>query len=305
MSEIASTLVVRGDNAPDDAPCDLLIEVPHGATAAEDYHALADQMRGTLPSDLVAFFHANTDEGAFETAVAVAYAFVAMCPTRSAQVICCHVPRTLIDCNRRIDVDPAAFVEGGVTAGIPPWVTLPDDLAVLQDRYMRYQAMVREAQDALAPDAGVVLLHTYAPRTVDVQVDLDVVASMRAAWAPDVAPKWPLRPEVEVITQDFDGHSWAPTGVIAPLADALESVGLHLDDSTTYKLHPSTMAWDHVQARPERTLCIEVRRDIVCAPWTPFEASPIDDDGVMRVGGSIAYGVATGWFDFSPDAPAS
>jgi predicted N-formylglutamate amidohydrolase len=281
-----------------------LIEVPHGATDAADYHALAAQMRGALPDDLVEFFHANTDEGAPEIASAIAYAFTAMCPDRSAQVIRCHIPRTLIDCNRRVDLDPAAFREGGVTPGVPPWITLPDDLAVLREQYRRYQSLVQDARSALSSEAGVILLHTYAPRTVDVQVDLDIVSNMKAAWSPEVAATWPLRPEVETITEDFEGRSWAPEGVMEPLKASLASVGLHVGDSTTYKLHPSTMAWDHVQARPQRTLCIEVRRDLVCAPWRPFEGSATDDDGVFRVAGPIAFAVATGWFEFTPDGPA-
>src|SRR5262245_51757336 len=89
--------LVRGPHAAPDAPLDLVIEVPHGATATADFTALAAQLTSPLPDDLVAFFHVNTDAGAPELAMAIAERFVADEPARTASVLRCRIPRTFID----------------------------------------------------------------------------------------------------------------------------------------------------------------------------------------------------------------
>ena len=114
------------------------------------------------------------------------------------------------------------------------------------------------------------MLHSYAPRTVDVEVDLQIVASLRRAYQPDREPSWPLRPEVDVIGRALDGTDHAPAGVVEALRGELAGLGIALADSATYPLHPSTLAWDHVVARPGRALCVEVRRDLLAEPFEPF-----------------------------------
>src|SRR5204863_7118856 len=81
---------------------------------------------------------------------------------------------------------------------------------------------------------------------------------------------YPLRPPIDVISRAQDGTSHAPTQVVAALTQALMLEGLPVADSATYPLHPSTLAWDHVMARPGRALCLEVRRDLLAAPFVPF-----------------------------------
>ena len=58
--------IVRGARARPDAPPDLLVEVPHGADRRAHYDALRARLRGDLPADLHAFFHVNTDVGAWQ-----------------------------------------------------------------------------------------------------------------------------------------------------------------------------------------------------------------------------------------------
>src|SRR5215471_8661595 len=109
---IVDVVLVRGAQAqpaPLDLVPDLVIEVPHGATATADFTALAAQLTSPLPDDLVAFFHVNTDAGAPELALAIAQRFVADEPARTASVLRCRIPRTFIDCNRRIDAAPDEF----------------------------------------------------------------------------------------------------------------------------------------------------------------------------------------------------
>jgi hypothetical protein len=292
---ILDVTVARGARAHTGAALDLVIEVPHGATATADFSAVAARLTSPLPGGLVDFFHVNTDAGAPELALAIAERFVADEPTRSAAVLRCRIPRTFIDCNRRIDASPDDFRAGKVTPGLMPWITTADDRAQLRAAYDRYVAAVREATAGLAGDGALVLLHSYAPRTVDVEVDLDIAASLRRAYQPDREPTWPLRPEVDVIGRELDGTSRAPAEVVEVLRAELASLGIALADSATYPLHPSTLAWEHVAARPGRALCVEVRRDLLADPFEPFAEMPIGAAKVERLAGPFARALRRWW----------
>jgi hypothetical protein len=291
--------LVRGAHAAPDAALDLVIEVPHGATATADFTALAAQLTSPLPDDLVAFFHVNTDAGAPELAMAIAERFVADEPARTASVLRCRIPRTFIDCNRRIDVTPDAapdeFVAGKLTPGLMPWITTAEDRARLRAAHERYVACVREAIAGLAADGALLLLHSYAPRTVDVEVDLDIVASLRRAYQPDREPSWPLRPEVDVIGRALDGTSLAPAAVVEALHAELAPLGIAPADSATYPLHPGTLAHDHVVARPGRALCVEVRRDLLADPFEPFAQMRIAAAKVDRLAAPMARALRRWW----------
>lgn len=286
---------MHGDRARPDAPPDLVIEIPHGATTTADFTALAARLEGPLPDSLIDFFYVNTDAGAPELALAVASRFTAAEPARTAMVLRCRIPRTLIDCNRRIDATPAELREGKVTPGLPPWITAPADRALLLERHGAYVAAVRAAIEGLAPGGALLLLHTYAPRSVDVEVDLDIVQKLRRAWQPDVVPTWPLRPEVDIIGRGVDGASYAPAAVVAALREALAGRGIAAGDSATYPLHPSTLAWEHAARLPGRALCIEVRRDLLADPFDPFAEMRIGPDRVERLAEPIAAALQAWW----------
>ena len=285
--------VVRGARAPEGAPLDLVIEIPHGATRTDDFTTLEAQLTSPLPENLVDFFHVNTDAGAPELAVATARRFVEVEPTRTVAILRCRIPRTFIDCNRRVDASPEDFKAGKVSPGLMPWITEPADRALLRAAYDRYVAAVQGSMARLASDGAVVLLHTYAPRTVDVEVDLQIVKSLRAAYQPETVEKWPLRPELDVIGKGLDGTSFAPAAVVDALRDALG--GLTVADSATYPLHSSTLAWDHVMAHPGRTLCLEVRRDLLADPYEPFAQMRISDAKVERIAAPLATALRRWW----------
>lgn len=255
---------------------DLVIEVPHGATSTEDFTSLAAKLTSPLPDGLIDFFHVNTDAGAPELGLAIAKRFVEVEPARGVVVLRCRIPRTFIDCNRRIDAAPEDFKAGKVTPGLMPWITTDADRELLRGLYDQYVGAVR---DAVRGASAMLLLHTYAPRTVDVEVDANIGPSLRRAYQPDVEPTWPLRPEIDVISRGIDGTDYAPTAVVAALREQLPGVA----DSATYPLHPSTLAWDHVMALPGRALCVEVRRDLLADPFEPFVQMKIGAAKVDRL----------------------
>ena len=286
--------VIRGGQAAEGAPLDLVVEIPHGATRTEDFTSLQARITSPLPEGLVDFFHVNTDAGAPELAVATARRFVELEPRRTVAILRCRIPRTFIDCNRRVDASPEDFKAGKVSPGLMPWITDPEDRALLRAAYERYVAAVKQATAQLASDGAMVLLHSYAPREVDVEVDLKIVESLRAAYRPETVERWPLRPELDVIGKGLDGTSYAPAAVVDALRDALAGE-LAVADSATYPLHSSTMAWDHVMAHPGRTLCLEVRRDLLADPFEPFVQMKISEAKVQRIAGPLATALRRWW----------
>jgi predicted N-formylglutamate amidohydrolase len=292
---ILDVVVARGARAQPGALLDLVIEVPHGATATADFTTLAARLSSPLPDGLVDFFHVNTDAGAPELAAAIATRLVADDPDRSTAVLRCRIPRTFIDCNRQIDAPAGDFAAGKVTPGLMPWITSADDRALLRGLYDRYVAAVRDALGQLASDGAIAMLHSYAPRSVDVDVDLQIVASLRRAYEPSVVSTWPVRPEVDVISRTVDGVSHAPVAVVDELRRALAEHGIALADSATYPLHPSTLAWQHVMARPGRALCVEVRRDLIADPFDPFVEMRIGAAQVERLVGPFVRALRRWW----------
>lgn len=290
---VFDALRVHGTEATQGAPPDLLIEIPHGATLTRDFTTLAARLTSPLPRALVDFFHVNTDVGAPELGLAVAHRFVALEPTRSALLLRCRIPRTFIDCNRRLDVSPEEFRAGKVTPGLMPWITSADDRALLLSAYYAYVHAVREAAETLAPGGAMLLLHTYAPRSVGVEVDADIVENLRRAYTPELEPTWPLRPELDVIGRTADGASHAPAEVVERLRALLAP--LTVADSATYPLHPSTLAFEHAMAHPGRVLCLEVRRDLLAEPFEPFAQMNIAPDKVERLATPLGAALQCWW----------
>ena len=283
VPEVLEATIV-GSGAPD-----LVIEVPHGATRTADYAAVAARLTSPLPGNLGDFFHVNTDAGAPELALAIAERLA----PRTVAVLRCLVPRTFIDCNRRLDASPEDFRAGKVTPGLMPWITTADDRALLRGLYDRYTAAVRAAFDECAPGGAILLLHSYAPRSVDVEVDADIVTKLRNAYKSDIEPTWPLRPELDVIARAPDGTDHAPRGVVEALRAALPDVTV--GESATYPLHPSTLAYHHVMARPGRAVCIEVRRDLLADPFEPFAQMRIGAVKVERMARALATALQCLW----------
>jgi hypothetical protein len=138
-------------------------------------------------------------------------------------------------------------------------------------------------------------LHTYAPRSVDVEVDADIVKNLHHAYLPDVEPTWPLRPELDVIGRTVEGVSHAPEAVVNALTEAMGAQGIRVASSETYPMHPSTMAWHHTTSWPGRTLCLEVRRDLVADPFDPFVEMRIGAEKVSRLAGWIVPALSRWW----------
>lgn len=264
---------LRGASADPAAPPDLLLEVAHGATLAAHFTDLRAALRGEYPADLQDFFFVNTDVGAPEVARAVAARVVATQPRRTAVVVRCLLPRTFVDCNRTIDATTVAApsAKGAVTPGLMPWVVDPADRQLLLDRYSIYRATVEAAFAEVCGNGGLGLcVHTYAPRSVDVAVDHQVAANLRAAYAADKIGGWPMRAGVDLITHDPDGRELAASSLAKRAQSEFTSAGFDVQRNGAYSLHPVTLAHTFATRYPGRTMCLEIRRDLLVREFTPF-----------------------------------
>lgn len=282
--------VLRGPAAAEDAPPRLLVEAPHGATRRADYDVHAARMRGPLPDDLHVFFHVNTDVGSWEYGVRTAERLIAADPTLVVWAIRSLVPRTLVDCNRFVDAPAGDLTRGGLTAGIPSYVTDPADRAALLDLHARYVAVVEAAVDAVGGAGGLVLIpHTYGPVTLGIpHVDASIVEKLRAAHEPETYATWPVRPEIDVLTRDLAGRSWCPDGLEADLIAGFADAGYTAVTNHTYQLHPATLGHRWSTRWPRQVATLEVRRDLLVPAWRPFDEMDVDDGAVDRIAAVLA-----------------
>jgi len=273
------------DLGPPGRTPDLLIEVPHGASERRHFDAVAGRLAGPLPAGLEAFFHVNTDEGAPELALTVARQLAGDWRVRVLRAL---VPRTLIDVNRVVDGEVAA----GMTAGLPSYLRGAADRELLLGLHARYTALAEAAYLEVCGDGGLALaLHTYAPRSVEIEVDDDIVAALAAAYRPEVYGRWRERPEVDLITRTPEGEDLAPRPLADELRAALGAAGIGAGENATYTLHPASTGHRHATRWPGRVLCVEVRRDLLGDPWIPFEESPIGAEAAERLARPIAEAI--------------
>lgn len=287
--------LVRGAEAPAAASPSALLEVSHGATRAADFDELAGALRGPFPPGLREFFFVNTDVGAPELASAVARAVVDARPECVLAVVRCRVPRTFLDCNRRIarDASARASAAGEMTPGLQPWVQHASDRELLLERYFAYREAVSSAFESVRARGGATLfVHTYAPRSIDVAVDERIAQSLRAAYAPERIGSWPLRPEIDLITADPEGVELALPELVVRAEREFTSAGFQVSRNTAYPLHPVTLAHEFAAQRPASALCLEVRRDLLVREFVPFVELATEPLRVKRAAAPLARALA-------------
>jgi hypothetical protein len=267
----------------------LLVEVPHGADRRAHYDTLRARLGGALPDGLEEFFFVNTDVGAWQMGRRVAELWVAAGPGRSALVVRSLLPRTFVDCNRVEDAAAAA----GLTASLPGYLHDPADRALLVELHRRYVAVVDAACAALASDGFILSPHTYGPVSLGIErVDDDIVHALRAAHEPARYATWPARPAVDLITRTADGALHAAADVADAVAAAYRALGLEVGENRTYHLHPITLAYRWAQRAPGRTLCLELRRDLLCPGFTWNRENQVDPAAVERLAAPLAAALA-------------
>jgi hypothetical protein len=273
----------------------LVLEVAHGATRARDFDRLRAALRGPYPEDLREFFFVNTDVGAPEVALRVAELLSEADPERAMVVVRCLVPRTFLDVNRLIDTDtaPSTSKPGEVTPGLHAWVRDGADRELLFARYRAYRGLVEGLiDDACLAGGRAVMVHSYAPRSVDVPVDENIVASLRTAYAPGKRETWPLRAPVDLIVDSPAGERLADPALVERTRAAFEAAGFTVALNGAYSLHPITLAGLLAARHKGRVLCLELRRDLLVPEFTPFDEMHTDPAKIERIAAPLAAALA-------------
>ena len=267
-------------HGPRGRPADFLIELPHGATREAHFDALRTKLVGDYPENLKDFFFVNTDAGAPEcgTEIARRLADGGAC----VFVVRCLIPRTFIDCNRAID---GTAPQGELTPGLPEYVGDEQDVQELVQLHGSYQKLARQAYELICASGGIALtLHTYAPRSVRIdKIDDGIVRLLRRAYEPQAYERWERRPDVDLISEDVDGRQLAPPGIVETLRHEYAAIGIEVGENATYRLHPETMGYVRSLAHPGRVLCMEINRELLADPFTPFEEMRIGPQKVERM----------------------
>jgi len=68
----------------------------------------------------------------------------------------------------------------------------------------------------------------------------------------------------------------------------LLAADLHAVRCGSYALHPSTLAHAFASKSPGRTLCLEVRRDLLVEEFTPFAEMRADPQKLERIALTLA-----------------
>ncbi len=269
-----------------DGPTRLLVETPHGADTRAHYDALATRLRSPLPDHLERFFHVNTDEGAWAIARAAAEAFARRVPDASVLALRCVIPRTFIDVNRVLDADRS---QDNLTPGLQPWITAPEDVALLTELHTRYTAIAAAAYAEVCGAGGRALIpHTYAPRSVPIaRVDREIIDNLERVYQPGVIETAPLRAEIDLITETPEGEELAPEGLADRVSARLEALGYAVERNGAYTLHPVSTGARWSALYPRQVFGFEVRRDLVTY-WEPFVPNRHRSEVIDALGEALA-----------------
>ena len=66
------------------------------------------------------------------------------------------------------------------------------------------------------------------------------------------------------------------------------AIGIRVAENRTYRLLPESMGHVHSIAHPDRVLCLEINRDLLADPFTPFVQMRIGPGKVARIAAPIA-----------------
>lgn len=289
MLGVAHVEEVCGLRAAETAPFDLLVEVPHGADERAHYDALRARLVSPLPERLFAFFHANTDIGAWAYGRFVARHVVEAIPTSKVLLVRCLLPRTFVDANREL-ATADELAKGGLTGAMPPYVTDAADQRLLNELHQAYVSLIDEAYEAVCGRGGLALSpHTYGPYVLPIsKIDDTIVTQLEALHAPGTIESLAVRPEIDLLADTKEGECLADPTLVTEVKRRLEDVGYAVERSKTYQLLPGSQTFRVSRRYPQRVLCLEVRRDLLVRKYTALTAMEVDGARVARLGAPLA-----------------
>ena len=78
------------------------------------------------------------------------------------------------------------------------------------------------------------------------------------------------------------------SGFVADSSSTAASVDSQAAQNVTYRLHPATTGYLHSARFPGQVVCLEIRRDQLADPFTPFAAMRISHAKAVRMAAPLA-----------------
>jgi hypothetical protein len=179
---------------------------------------------------------------------------------------------------------------------MPPYITTERDAELLRRLHGAYVEQATRAFAEVCGNGGLaIILHSYAPRSVGIaKVDDRIVENLKQAYEPDRYRDWPVRPDVDLITETTDADCLAPRNLARGLRAQFEARGFEVGENDTYRLHPGTLGYVHSAEYRGRVLCVELNRECLAEPFTPFQQMRIGESKVRRMAASLAQALLEG-----------
>ncbi len=268
---------------------DLLFEISHGATQRSHYETIRGMLSPDLPDDLIDYFFVNTDVGSTEYARRVAE-IVTESGSHSVLILRCLLPRTFIDTNRIIGADTTEAKGARLTTAMAEYIRDPGDAEKLLAMYQQYHDVAARAYEWICGAGGLAMMpHTYAPRSIQIDsFDEGIGRALRKAYEPEHYEKWAVRPAIDIISECPDGENLSPRSLVRSIRKKYAEIGIEVAENATYQLHPISMAHHYSLKYPGQVLCIEIARDRLADPFSPFEEMHISDKKVSEIANPTA-----------------
>jgi hypothetical protein len=303
IPDVCDVWTVAGPEADADAPPQVLLEMPHGATRMRDLATAKTWTREYPEERYDKFFLANTDQGSAEygarlaarlcdPAGARALGLPAAAALRAAKMkvllVRALLPRTIVDVNR-VWAPTLDFASANLTGVIGPFIREPADVAGIKARYDAYQGVVEGAYAAVCGAGGWGFnLHTYAPVSVSMVPGESIVETLERAYLPEnleliarlpelPAPdelsffqKNPRRPEAQLITATPEGVYLGDAALAGALLKEYAAMGVAAAENVPFDLHPATTSAAICARYPGRVTVIELSRARLAERFDPF-----------------------------------
>ena len=96
---------------------------------------------------------------------------------------------------------------------------------------------------------------------------------------------------MDFIHQTPNGESLDHTVLRQNMTTHLEAAGLCVAQGDSYQLHPATTAYGWSEKYRSKTVCIEVRRDLLMQQFEPFAEMEVDVEQLASIATAMAYGI--------------
>ena len=91
-----------------------------------------------------------------------------------------------------------------------------------------------------------------------------------------------------MLTATPDGVALAPPRLVEAIRRNFARIGIAAAENASYQLHPASQGYRYSARYPGQVLCLEIARDLLADPFSPFEEMRISARKVAAMSAPIA-----------------